>query len=154
MSLLGVVGLGYVGLPLAVEFSKRFDVIGYDLSEEKVANYNQGIDPTGEVSSSDLIAAKRLAVTTDPSRLSQADYIIIAVPTPIDIAHQPDLGPLISASRMVGRHMKRGAVVIYESTVYPGGYRGGLHSGAGEAIQARMEAGFPCGLFAGAHQSW
>ncbi|MEN8130414.1 MAG: nucleotide sugar dehydrogenase [Pseudomonadota bacterium] len=120
MSLLGIVGLGYVGLPLAVEFGKRFETIGFDLAEEKIANYKRGIDPTGEVSSSDLLAANKLAVTTDPSRLSQADFIVIAVPTPIDSAQQPNLNPLISASRIVGQHMAKGAVVIYESTVYPG----------------------------------
>ncbi len=112
MSLLGIVGLGYVGLPLAVEFGKRFETIGFDLSEEKIANYKRGIDPTGEVSSSDLLAANKLVVTTDPSQLSQANFILIAVPTPIDSAHQPNLTPLISASRIVGQHMKKGALTM------------------------------------------
>ncbi len=117
---LAVVGLGYVGLPLAVEFGKKFATIGYDLSEAKVAAYREYRDPTGEVSTEDLEAAHRLECTTDPRRLASADFIVVAVPTPVDAAHQPDFGPLVKASETVGRHMKRGATVIYESTVYPG----------------------------------
>ena len=120
MSVVAVVGLGYVGLPLAVEFGKKRKTIGYDLSSSKIASYKQFIDPTGEVSSDDLKVAKQLHVTTDPAELSQADYIVVAVPTPVDAAHQPDFRPLIGASETVGKHMKRGAIVIYESTVYPG----------------------------------
>lgn len=117
---IGVVGLGYVGLPLAVEFGKRFDTTGYDLSERKIDSYRRFIDPTGEVSTDDLKAATRLKATTDPQYLSEADFIIVAVPTPVDEANQPDFSPLVSSSTTVGRHMKRGATVIYESTVYPG----------------------------------
>src|SRR5687768_8656950 len=120
MSVVAVVGLGYVGLPLAVEFGKRRKTIGYDLSSSKVESYKQFIDPTGEVSSDDLRAAQQLHVTNDPAELSHADYIVVAVPTPVDAAHQPDFRPLIGASETVGKHMKRGATVIYESTVYPG----------------------------------
>ena len=115
-----VVGLGYVGLPLAVEFGKKVRTIGFDLSATKVENYKKFIDPTGEVSSEQLQAASMLEVTTDAAMLAQADYIIVAVPTPVDIAHVPDFTPLIGASKSVGAHMKRGSVVIYESTVYPG----------------------------------
>ena len=115
-----VVGLGYVGLPLAVEFGKKFDAIGFDLSAAKIESYRQFCDPTGEVSGEDLRAAKRLTVTHDPSDLRRADFIIVAVPTPVDVAHIPDFSPLISASTTVGQHMKKGAIVIYESTVYPG----------------------------------
>lgn len=115
-----VVGLGYVGLPLAVAFGKKQRTIGFDLSESKVESYKRWVDPTGEVSSEDLRAASYLAVSTDPIGLSLADHIVIAVPTPVDIAHQPDFTPLVSSSETVGKHMKRGAVVIYESTVYPG----------------------------------
>ena len=117
---IAVVGLGYVGLPLAVEFGKKFETIGHDLSESKIANYRALRDPTGDVSAEGLRAASRLSFTCDPSHLASADYIIIAVPTPVDAAHQPDLSPLISASAAVGKHLKRGAVVVYESTVYPG----------------------------------
>jgi len=120
MNVVAVVGLGYVGLPLAVEFGKKHRTIGYDLSTSKIENYKQCIDPTGEISTSDLRAASHLTVTTDPSELSIADYIVVAVPTPVDIAHQPDFRPLVGASEAVGKHMKHGAIIIYESTVYPG----------------------------------
>jgi UDP-N-acetyl-D-glucosamine/UDP-N-acetyl-D-galactosamine dehydrogenase len=120
MHTIAVVGLGYVGLPLAVEFGKRFRTIGFDLSEDKVAAYRRYTDPTGEVSTEELRAAMRLSVTTDPSALQAASFIIVAVPTPVDDAHQPDLTPLVSASEAVGRHLQRGATVVYESTVYPG----------------------------------
>ena len=120
MTVVAVVGLGYVGLPLAVEFGKAFETIGYDLSEEKINAYNRGVDPTGEVSSEKFAAAKKLTVTHDAAILARADFLIVAVPTPVDEAHQPDFKPLLSASDIVGRHMKRGATIVYESTVYPG----------------------------------
>ena len=120
MSVVAVVGLGYVGLPLAVEFGKKRETIGFDLSTEKVESYKRFVDPTGEVLSADLKAAKHLTVTTDPAQLAKADYIIVAVPTPVDVAHQPDFSPLVGSSTSVGKHMKRGATVVYESTVYPG----------------------------------
>jgi len=115
-----VVGLGYVGLPLAVEFGKKFPTVGVDLSAEKVAAYREFVDPTGEVSSEDLRAATQLTCHTDPQVLSGADFIIVAVPTPVDEAHQPDFTPLIKSSESVGKHIKPGAIVVYESTVYPG----------------------------------
>ena len=117
---IAVVGLGYVGLPLAVEFGKKFKTVGYDLSEAKVAAYCKFNDPTGEVAGDDLRAATHLECTTDPSRIASADFIVVAVPTPVDEAHQPDFSPLVSSSTTVGKHMKRGAIVVYESTVYPG----------------------------------
>ncbi|MBI5862198.1 MAG: nucleotide sugar dehydrogenase [Rhodocyclales bacterium] len=117
---LAIVGLGYVGLPLAVEFGKKFQTIGFDLSAAKIAAYRAFRDPTGEVAADELRAATRLECTTDPRRLASADFLIVAVPTPVDAAHQPDFGPLIGASTSVGQHMKHGAVVVYESTVYPG----------------------------------
>jgi UDP-N-acetyl-D-galactosamine dehydrogenase len=120
MSVVAVVGLGYVGLPVAVEFGKKAKTIGFDLSHDKVESYRRHVDPSGEVSSDDLRAARQLEVTTDPATLALADFIIVAVPTPVDSARQPDLRPLIGASESVGRHMKRGAIVVYESTVYPG----------------------------------
>jgi UDP-N-acetyl-D-galactosamine dehydrogenase len=120
MDIVAVVGLGYVGLPLAVEFGKKIETIGFDLSSEKVESYKRFCDPTGEVSDDDLRTATKLTVTTDPALLSKADYIIVAVPTPVDEAHQPDFSPLVGSSTSVGRHMKKGAIVIYESTVYPG----------------------------------
>jgi len=119
-STLAVVGLGYVGLPLAVAFGRRYPTIGFDLSQAKVDAYRRGFDPTGEVSRDELAAAKGLEVTTDAKALSRADFIVVAVPTPIDEAHQPDFGPLLGASETVGRNLKRGATVVFESTVYPG----------------------------------
>lgn len=120
MTVVAVVGLGYVGLPLAVEFGKKFRTIGYDLSEDKIKNYKNFIDPTGEVSTDELKAARYLEVGNDPALLSEADFIIVAVPTPVDQAHQPDFRPLTSSSESVGRYMKKGAIVVFESTVYPG----------------------------------
>ena len=120
MNNIAVIGLGYVGFPLAVEFGKIRDTIGFDLSEEKVESYKHFVDPTGELSSEDIRSAEKLTVTTDPGLIAQADYIIVAVPTPIDHARRPDFRPLIGASRTVGQNMKKGAIVVYESTVYPG----------------------------------
>lgn len=120
MTTVAVIGLGYVGLPLAVEFGKKYRSIGFDLSQAKIDSYKSFIDPTGEISTGDLKAATMLEPTTDPSRLVEADFIVIAVPTPVDDAHQPDFGPLVSASMSVGKYMKRGVIVVYESTVYPG----------------------------------
>src|SRR5579862_4837214 len=117
---IAVVGLGYVGLPLAVEFGKRYRTIGFDLSATKVAAYTKGFDPTGEVSREDLAAATGLMCTTDAAALREADFIVVAVPTPVDDAHQPDFAPLLGASASVGSNLKRGAIVVYESTVYPG----------------------------------
>ena len=120
MTVVAVVGLGYVGLPLAVEFGKKYHTIGFDLSQAKIDSYRKHVDPTGEVAAEALKAADKLDVTTDPARLAEADIIIVAVPTPVDDAHQPDFSPLVGASISVGKHMKRGAIVVYESTVYPG----------------------------------
>ena len=120
MPTVAVVGLGYVGLPLAVEFGKKTPTIGFDLSAAKIDAYRRYVDPTGEVSGDDLRAAKQLQVTTDAAALEQADFIVVAVPTPVDDAHKPDFSPLVGASTSVGRNLKKGAVVVFESTVYPG----------------------------------
>lgn len=120
MTTIAVVGLGYVGLPLAVEFGKKYRTIGFDLSQAKVDSYINHIDPTGEVSTEDLKAATQLTVTTDATALREADFIVVAVPTPVDDAHQPDFSPLVGSSTTVGRNLKQGAIVVYESTVYPG----------------------------------
>ncbi|MDQ1830170.1 nucleotide sugar dehydrogenase [Massilia scottii] len=115
-----VVGLGYVGLPLAVEFGKKRTTIGFDLSTSKIDSYRRFIDPTGELSTEQLRAAQHLTVSADPAAIAGADYIVVAVPTPVDIAHNPDFTPLAGATKTVGLHMKKGAIVIFESTVYPG----------------------------------
>jgi UDP-N-acetyl-D-galactosamine dehydrogenase len=120
MTTIAVIGLGYVGLPLAVEFGKKYRTLGFDLSAEKVAAYGRHVDPTGEVSGDDLRAARQLTCSTDPQVLSEADFIVVAVPTPVDEAHQPDFTPLVKSSESVGKHLKKGAIVVYESTVYPG----------------------------------
>jgi UDP-N-acetyl-D-glucosamine/UDP-N-acetyl-D-galactosamine dehydrogenase len=120
MTTIAVVGLGYVGLPLAVEFGKKFRTIGFDLSVEKVASYKQFVDPTGEVSTADLKAATLLEMYTDPAALKEADFVVVAVPTPVDDAHQPDFSPLVGSSKSVGQNLKQGAIVVFESTVYPG----------------------------------
>lgn len=115
-----VIGLGYVGLPLAVEFGKKFRTISFDLKKELIESYKNYSDPTGEVSPDQLRSAAMCEYTSDSSKISEADYIIVAVPTPVNEAHQPDLYPLVSASETVGRYIKKGATVIFESTVYPG----------------------------------
>jgi len=120
MSVIAVAGLGYVGFPLAVEFGKVCKTIGFDLSGEKVESFRRFIDPAGELPEVEIRAATQLIVTTNPGLLSEADFIIVAVPTPIDEARRPDLGPLVEVSRIIGQNMKKGAIVIYESTVYPG----------------------------------
>ncbi|RMH13012.1 MAG: nucleotide sugar dehydrogenase, partial [Gammaproteobacteria bacterium] len=115
-----IIGLGYVGLPLALAFGRKMETIGYDLSEDKIQAYREGYDPTGEMEQEKFQAATQLTVTTDASQIREGDFIIVAVPTPIDRAHQPDLTPVIRATETVGQHLKKGAIVIFESTVYPG----------------------------------
>jgi UDP-N-acetyl-D-galactosamine dehydrogenase len=120
---IAVIGLGYVGIPLAVEFGKIFSTIGFDLSSKKIESYKKFIDPTGEIDSEALksvIKPGGLDVTDNPILMRDADIIIIAVPTPVDNAHIPDFQPLIDASIIVAKHMKAGAIIVYESTVYPG----------------------------------
>ncbi len=119
-SVVAVVGLGYVGLPLAVAFGRCGETIGYDHAAAKVERYREHCDPTGEMTAPELRSAAQLTCTTDPALLTRADFLLITVPTPVDAAMRPDFTPLIEASETVGRHLKRGAVVIYESTVYPG----------------------------------
>jgi len=114
-----VVGLGYVGLPLAVEMAKVFPVTGFDINRRRVDTIRSGSDPNGEVDGREL-KKTALRVTSDPASIGDADVVIVAVPTPVDKHNIPDLTPVISASQTVGRAMKRGAIVVYESTVYPG----------------------------------
>ena len=123
-AVVAVVGLGYVGLPLAVGFGKRLRTIGYDRSRERVDAIGRGEDRTGELGLDELRAAKDLRVTADPAALKEADFVIVAVPTPVDEAKRPDMALLVSASRTVGANLKRGATVVFESTVYPGATAG------------------------------
>ena len=120
MTTVAVIGLGYVGLPLAVEFGKSLPTVGFDLDADKVAQCGAGRDPAREIPDEQMRAARLAEFTADAARLAAADFILVAVPTPVDEAHRPDFGPLIGASEAAGRHMKPGATVVYESTVYPG----------------------------------
>lgn len=117
---IAIVGLGYVGLPLAVAFGRELKTIGLDLNEEKLAHYRAGTDPSGEVEPEQLAQAKHLEFSSDSARLAEADVIIVVVPTPIDSARRPDLSPLQGACKAVGANLRSGATVIFESTVYPG----------------------------------
>ncbi|WP_026524769.1 nucleotide sugar dehydrogenase [Butyrivibrio sp. MB2005] len=116
---LSLVGLGYVGMPIAVAFAKKIKVVGYDFNAEKVALYKKGIDPTREVGDA---AIKETAVdfTADPEKLRECKFHVVAVPTPVNEDHTPDLTPVESASRTLGKYLTKGSIVVYESTVYPG----------------------------------
>lgn len=116
---LAVVGLGYVGMPIAVEFSKKVNVIGFDLNKEKIDAYKSGYDPTKEVGD-EAIRECSVDFTADENKLDNAKFFIVAVPTPVNIDKTPDLTPVESASRTVGKHLSVGSIVVFESTVYPG----------------------------------
>lgn len=116
---LSLVGLGYVGMPIAVAFAKKIDVIGFDLNAKKIEMYKSGIDPTREVGD-DAIKASKVDFTSDESRLREAKFHIVAVPTPVNDDHTPDLTPVEGASTILGRNLTKGSVVVFESTVYPG----------------------------------
>lgn len=115
-----IVGLGYVGLPLALAFGRKIKTIGFDINAEKIAAYKNHTDPTGEMDSASFATSTQLTFSQDPAALAAADFIITAVPTPINNAKTPDLSPVESATNLIASHMKSGATVIFESTVYPG----------------------------------
>jgi UDP-N-acetyl-D-galactosamine dehydrogenase len=117
---ISVIGLGYVGLPLALAFAKKYAVVGYDINVQRVADLNEGIDSTDEADASELISNPNLQITSDPIHIADSNIYIVTVPTPIDKYKSPDLGPLLSASQLVGSVLKKEDIVIYESTVYPG----------------------------------
>lgn len=117
---IAVLGLGYVGLPLAVEFGKHFETVGLDINEVRIQELTEGFDRTREVSSEELASSPLLRFTSEPSRIASCNVFIVTVPTPIDAHNQPDLTPLIKASRSIGHVLKKGDLVIYESTVFPG----------------------------------
>jgi UDP-N-acetyl-D-galactosamine dehydrogenase len=116
---LAVVGLGYVGLPIAVAFAEKVKTLGFDINQEKINVYKQGIDPTREIGD-EKIQSTALEFTTDPARLKEAKVIIVAVPTPINGDKTPDLAPVVHASKIIGQNLARGSIVVFESTVYPG----------------------------------
>ena len=115
-----VIGLGYVGLPLAVEFGRHFDTTGFDVNRKRVDEIARKIDRTDEVTDEEFAAATRFSATTDAAGIAGCNFYIVTVPTPIDEFKNPDLGAMIAASRTVGPLLKRGDVVVFESTVYPG----------------------------------
>ena len=119
-TIVAVIGLGYVGLPLVGEVGKVGPRIGLHIGADQVAKCRNGSDPSREISDEEMALAVHATYTTDAAALAEADFIIVAVPTPVDLAHIPDFDPLIGASRVIGPHLKPGATVIYESTVYPG----------------------------------
>jgi UDP-N-acetyl-D-galactosamine dehydrogenase len=135
---IAIVGLGYVGLPIAVAFGKKERIIAFDINTSRISELTRGFDRNGDVSNSEFAGGKA-EYTSDPARLKEADFIIVAVPTPVDRAKRPDLSPLIRASETVGRNLKSGSIVVYESTVYPG---------ATEEVCVPIlenESGFRCG---------
>ncbi len=116
---LSLVGLGYVGMPIAVAFARKIKVVGFDLNEKKIELYKNGVDPTNEVGN-EVIKSTKVEFTADPSKLKEAKFHIVAVPTPVNDDHTPDLSPVEGASRILGQNLMRGSVVVFESTVYPG----------------------------------
>jgi UDP-N-acetyl-D-galactosamine dehydrogenase len=120
MEKIGIIGLGYVGLPLAVEFGKVVDVVGFDINKERIEELKKGFDRTKEVEEADLKSSKKLSYSSNLNDLKSVTYFIVTVPTPVDEYKKPDLTPLLSASQTVGSVLKKGDIVIYESTVYPG----------------------------------
>jgi len=117
---IAVIGLGYVGLPVAIAFGKKLPTIGFDIRQRRVDQLKQGHDDTLEVTDDQLASAKQLEMTADPAKLADCTFYIVAVPTPIDKNNRPDLGPMIAASKTIGPYLRAGDVVVYESTVYPG----------------------------------
>jgi UDP-N-acetyl-D-glucosamine/UDP-N-acetyl-D-galactosamine dehydrogenase len=117
---IAVIGLGYVGLPVAISFGRRLPTIGFDIRQRRIDELQKGQDETMEVTAEQLASAKQLEMTADPAKLTDCTFYIVAVPTPIDDNNRPDLGPMISASKTIGPHLKKGDIVVYESTVYPG----------------------------------
>lgn len=116
---LSLVGLGYVGMPIAVAFARKIKVVGFDLNEKKIELYKNGVDPTNEVGD-EVIKSTKVEFTADPARLKEAKFHIVAVPTPVNDDHTPDLTPVEGASRILGQNLTKGSVVVFESTVYPG----------------------------------
>lgn len=116
---IAVIGLGYVGMPVAIAFAKKAEVIGFDTNEQKLLQYQNGIDPNMQFTESELLNSS-IEYTSDETRLREAKFIVVAVPTPVNMDHTPDLSPVIGASEIVGRNLCKGAIVVYESTVFPG----------------------------------
>ena len=146
--IVAVVGLGYVGMPLAVEFGKKRKTIGFDLSQSKIDSYKKYVDPTGELTTEQLKSAEQLTVSTDAATLADAKYIVVAVPTPVDEAHNPDFTPLAGASKTVGLHMKKGRHRHFRVDRVSGCDRRSLHSHSRKAFRSEVDGRFPRRLFA------
>jgi UDP-N-acetyl-D-galactosamine dehydrogenase len=142
---IAVVGLGYVGLPLAVALGAQFDTIGFDIRPQRIGELREGRDANGETDARELAGATRLVFTSDPERLSTCEIFIIAVPTPVNAHKWPDFGPLTRASETVGRAMRRGALVIFESTVYPGATEEHCVPALERASGMKLDRDFHCG---------
>ena len=120
---IAIVGLGYVGLPLSVEFSKHFEVIGYDLNKKRINELNQGFDRTKEVEKNELLRSKNISFTYETRNLEKANFYIITVPTPIDNVNKPDFSAMKNACSTISKYLRKGDIVVFESTVYPGATR-------------------------------
>ncbi len=150
---IAIIGLGYVGLPLAVYLARKFPVVGFDISRARIDALKAGVDSTGEVTDEEMQAATHLTFTADPRDLADANVYIVTVPTPIDEARRPDLGALEKASATVGRVISRDNVVVYEFDRLSGRDRGGLRSDRRARIGPRLQARLPRRLQPRAHQS-
>lgn len=117
---IAIIGMGYVGLPLAVEFSKKFNVLGFDISNQRISDLKKGVDATNEISSEAILNSSNLELTNNEKKLCEANIYIVTVPTPIDNNNKPDLAPLLNASRTIAKNLNKGSTIIYESTVFPG----------------------------------
>ena len=148
---MSVVGLGYVGLPIALAFAKHIKVIGFDINEERVEMMRNRIDPSEEMEASDFDCCN-ITFTANAEDLKQAQFHVVAVPTPINQTNQPDLKPLLSASATVGSALKPGDYVVYESTVYPGVHRRRLRTGAGRSQRVEIQRRFQSRLQPRTHQ--
>ena len=149
---LSLVGLGYVGMPIAVAFARKIKVVGFDLNEKKIELYKNGIDPTNEVGN-EVIKNTTVDFTADPSKLREAKFHIVAVPTPVNDDHTPDLTPVEGASRILGQNLTKGSVVVFESTVYPGVTGRYLRTDSRAGIRTQMWGGFQDRIFPGTNQS-
>jgi UDP-N-acetyl-D-galactosamine dehydrogenase len=151
---IAIIGLGYVGLPLAVELSKKYDVLGFDINSSRVEELKDGCDATLEVSSKELQIASSLRFSSDRNDLINANVYIVTVPTPIDDSNAPDLTPLQKASEMLGQYVGKGDVIIYESTVYPGATEEVCLPIIEKESGLKFNEDFFCRLFTRANQPW
>ena len=151
---IGIIGLGYVGLPLAVEFGKRWPTWGFDINEQRIQELESGFDATLEVDTVELQQAKLLNYTKDYEQLAECNTYIVTVPTPIDDHKQPDLKPLKAASEIIAKILRPGNVVIYESTVYPGATEEICIPILEHASKLRLNQRLLRRLQSGTHQSW